>query len=79
MYYSKKKAVDVPLEMTAVWHCTQEGCNGWMRDNFAFEVVPTCHRCNTPMVSGMKELPVLVNTRDNQKTLGKGKLIGPSN
>mgnify|MGYP001178166699 CR=1 FL=1 len=75
MYYSKKKETEVPLEMTAVWYCAQDGCNGWMRDNFSFEEAPTCHFCHTPMVSGMRELPVLVNSREIQKSNLKGKQI----
>ncbi|WP_256758647.1 cold-shock protein [Cohnella sp. WQ 127256] len=76
MYSRKKVLEEIPEEMTAVWSCTSEGCNGWMRDNFAFETVPTCGLCHKPMESGMKMLPLLVNTNRDQKTLRKGVSIG---
>ncbi len=75
MYYSRKKPEDIPHEVTAIWSCAQEGCNGWIRDNFAFEVVPTCHQCQSPMKKSMVELPVLINTREDQKVLKKGVQI----
>ncbi|WP_338046519.1 cold-inducible protein YdjO-related protein [Paenibacillus tepidiphilus] len=37
MYYSRKRLlVDLPEEMTTIWSCTNEKCNGWIRDNFVF-------------------------------------------
>ncbi|WP_027086086.1 cold-shock protein [Cohnella panacarvi] len=62
MYSRKKTFEEIPEEMTAIWSCESEGCNGWMRDNFSLEAIPTCHVCQTPMVSGMRMLPQLVNT-----------------
>ncbi|WP_028559372.1 cold-shock protein [Paenibacillus pinihumi] len=68
MYYSRKKPVgDYEQEMTAIWSCTQESCNGWMRDDFSFEVVPTCSQCNSPMLRSMKSLPVLINSSYGNK------------
>jgi hypothetical protein len=75
MYYSRKKLEDIPQEVTAVWSCSREGCNGWMRDNFAFATVPTCHQCHSPMKRTERRLPVLENTREDQKFLKKGILI----
>jgi hypothetical protein len=75
MYYSRKKLEDIPQEVTAIWFCTREGCNGWMRDNFAFATLPTCHQCHSPMKSSIRQLPVLVNTREDQKILKQGILI----
>ncbi|PYI51330.1 cold-shock protein [Paenibacillus flagellatus] len=72
MYYSRKRLEDIPQEVTAIWSCIREGCNGWIRDNFAFAEVPTCHLCQSPMKKSMSELPVLVNTREDQKFLKKG-------
>lgn len=72
MYSRKKSLEEIPEEMTAIWLCTKEDCNGWMRDNFAFEAVPTCRQCQSPMVSSMKMLPPLINTNQNQKFLKKG-------
>ncbi|MDF2671632.1 MAG: hypothetical protein K0R67_3938 [Paenibacillus sp.] len=76
MYSRRKPLEDLVVEMTAIWSCETEGCKGWIRDNFAFEVVPTCHVCLAPMVRSMKVLPLLVNTRTDQKTLKKGIEIG---
>lgn len=60
MYYSRKRpAEEIPTEMTAIWSCTKEGCNGWIRDDYSFEDVPTCSQCNSPMLRSMKSLPVL--------------------
>ncbi|QHW31881.1 hypothetical protein GZH47_14250 [Paenibacillus rhizovicinus] len=60
MYYSRKKPIaDLPTEMTPIWSCTKEGCNGWMRKNYSFEEVPTCAQCKSPMTNDMKELPIL--------------------
>lgn len=75
MYSRKKSLEDIPEEITAIWSCTKEGCNGWMRDNFAFEVEPICRQCHSPMVSSMKKLPTLANTNLNQKLLKKGVQI----
>ncbi|MBW7476055.1 cold-shock protein [Paenibacillus oenotherae] len=75
MYSRKKSLEEIPEELTAIWSCSNEGCNSWMRDNFAFEAVPTCRQCSSPMVSSTKMLPLLVNTNSNQKALKKGVQI----
>lgn len=75
MYNRKKPAEEVPEESTKVWTCETEGCNSWMRDNFAFDHVPNCTFCHAPMVSGMKMLPTLVNTNADMKSLKKGTAI----
>lgn len=61
MYSRKKPLEEVPQENTAIWMCSEEGCNGWIRDNFSFECVPTCWQCNSPMVRGERMLATLVN------------------
>lgn len=61
MYSRKKTIEEIPHEVTAVWVCTKEGCTGWIRDDFAFEVIPTCWQCQSPMTSSTKNLPLLVN------------------
>jgi hypothetical protein len=67
MYNSRKKPLeDIPEEMTAIWSCTNESCKGWMRDNFAFSVQPTCIQCQSVMVKSEKKLAVLLNTSPNQ-------------
>ncbi|RRJ63241.1 hypothetical protein EHV15_10160 [Paenibacillus oralis] len=67
MYYSRKRLTsDLPEEMTMIWSCTNEKCNGWMRDNFVFLAQPKCAQCNSFMEKGEKMLPVLANTSPNQ-------------
>ncbi len=57
MYNSRKKPMDeIPEEITTVWNCASDTCNGWMRDNFAFSVEPTCPICGSAMVKGEKKL-----------------------
>ena len=75
MYFRKKSLEDIPTEDTAIWSCTQECCTGWMRDNFAFEYVPTCWQCNSPMTRSMKILPLLVNKNFDMKAIKKGITI----
>ncbi|WP_322907225.1 cold-shock protein [Paenibacillus campi] len=68
MYYSRKSPMDdLPEEMTAIWSCTNEKCNGWMRDNFVLSVQPRCGQCNSLMEKSERLLPVLTNTSPNQK------------
>ncbi|MCD9022065.1 cold-shock protein [Cohnella silvisoli] len=75
MYFRKKSTEDLPHEETAIWSCNTAGCKGWIRDNFAFENLPTCHLCLSPMVSGVRMLPLLANTNKDMKTLKQGTLI----
>ena len=62
MYSRKKTFEELPQAMTAVWSCTRDDCNGWMRANFSFEDEPDCPKCHSAMVSEMRSLPVLINT-----------------
>lgn len=59
-----KHSEELPKENTLIWSCTNDGCKGWMRENFAFENKPVCFLCKSPMVSDMKMLPLLVNSND---------------
>lgn len=62
MYNSRKKPLeDVPTALTVIWSCSNEACNGWMRDNFSFSSVPTCAQCDSVMVKDEKVLDVLEN------------------
>jgi len=76
MYSRKKTFEEIPEELTAIWSCTSDDCNGWMRDNFAFSNAPTCVLCSAPMKSGTRMLPQIVNTNRDQKSLRKGVPIG---
>lgn len=63
MYNSKKKPMEeVPTALTVIWACSDENCNGWMRDNFTFSAVPTCPQCHSTMIKDEKVLDVLENT-----------------
>ncbi|NEW06713.1 hypothetical protein GK047_11875 [Paenibacillus sp. SYP-B3998] len=75
MYFRRKLIEDFPQVDTAIWSCMKEDCKGWIRDNFAFENVPTCHQCLSPMISSVKMLPLLANSNKNMKLLNKGKQI----
>ena len=67
MYNSRKRPLeDLPEEVTSIWSCTNEQCNGWMRDNFSFSNEPTCPQCQSAMVKSEKKLSILVNTSPNQ-------------
>ncbi|WP_410512891.1 cold-shock protein [Paenibacillus sp. BR2-3] len=72
MNYRKKPLEEIPEENTAIWACTSDGCNGWMRDNFAFEHAPSCRLCDSPMERSMKMLPILLNSNGDLKSLKKG-------
>jgi hypothetical protein len=54
-----------------IWSCTNEGCNGWMRDSFSFKEVPVCLQCKSPMVSSEKNLPVLMSSDQEVKRFKK--------
>ena len=66
MYNSQRKTEDVPPELTVIWSCSNEGCKGWMRDNFAFSTEPVCPQCQSSMIKGEKMLPPVVNTSPSQ-------------
>ena len=72
MYYSRRRPLeDFPKEMTAIWSCTREDCKGWMRNNYSFEDVPACPQCKSPMISSMKNLPILLDSTYEVKTVLK--------
>ncbi|MDF2723894.1 MAG: hypothetical protein K0Q59_3569 [Paenibacillus sp.] len=66
--FRKKDVEDLPKVNTPIWICTNDGCKGWMRDNFAFGNKPHCCLCSSPMVNDMRMLPVLVNSNDDLKS-----------
>ncbi|GAB7055851.1 hypothetical protein JCM16163A_25970 [Paenibacillus sp. YK5] len=61
MYFSKRDIEPLQQEETAVWACSKEECSCWMRDDFSFEVEPSCPICSSFMIRGTRMLPVLVN------------------
>ncbi|MBW5447715.1 hypothetical protein GE107_16800 [Cohnella sp. CFH 77786] len=72
MAYRGKPVEELPLEETVIWTCGNEDCNVWIRDNFSFATVPVCHRCHSPMISGVKMLPPLMNTNKDMKSIKEG-------
>jgi len=62
MYNSRRKPLDLPQELTAVWSCTSDECKGWMRDNFVFAHLPVCPQCQAGMVKSERLLYVVANT-----------------
>ncbi|WP_010272926.1 cold-shock protein [Paenibacillus senegalensis] len=69
MYYSRKRPMEeIQTELTAIWSCSKEGCNGWMRANYSFEDVPSCSQCHSPMLRSMKSLPILLDSSYGLKT-----------
>jgi len=58
---------DLPKELTTIWSCTKEGCNGWIRASYSFEAIPVCAQCQSPMVRSMKVLPKLVSSDQELK------------
>lgn len=68
MYNSRRKPLlDLPEELTSIWSCIKEECNGWTRDNFVFMAQPTCVLCGAPMEKGERMLSIVANTSPNQK------------
>ncbi|WP_336433218.1 cold-shock protein [Ferroacidibacillus organovorans] len=75
LYFRKEAAEEVIQEITSVWLCTKESCNGWMRDNFAFDESPACGLCQSPMVKDTKLLPQLQNLSMDMKVSRRGVKI----
>ncbi|PYI54462.1 cold-inducible protein YdjO-related protein [Paenibacillus flagellatus] len=63
---------ELPLEETEIWSCTNDGCNGWMRDDFAFDHTPTCRLCLSPMTRTMKMVPAIAGPSGGAKPLKSG-------
>lgn len=75
MNYRKKTTEEIPEELTPVWTCTSDDCNGWMRDNFTFDYSPSCPLCSASMEKGTRMLPLLANNNIDIKALKKGVQI----
>ncbi|SFI81228.1 Cold-inducible protein YdjO [Paenibacillus sp. UNC496MF] len=72
MYNSRKRIpVEYPTEMTAIWSCTKDDCNGWMRQRYSFEDSPVCAQCGSPMEACEKELPILYDSGLDRKAAEK--------
>lgn len=77
MNNKRKFTVDLPLEVTGIWSCTSDSCNGWMREEFALDPVPTCRLCQSPMVRTTRMAPVVsgvgVSGSVKDHTVGNGE------
>lgn len=63
----KRPLENLPKEMTTIWSCTKEGCNGWIRASYSFEKVPVCAKCQSSMVKSEKILPKLFSSDQELK------------
>jgi hypothetical protein len=55
-FYRKE---EVPEVETAVWSCTSDDCQGWMRESYSFEEKPACPLCDSVMEQETRVLPEL--------------------
>lgn len=60
-YFNKSNQEPLPKDDISTWECTQDGCNGWMRKNFASSH-PSCPLCGNEMISGTRHITVLANS-----------------
>ncbi|TLS37416.1 cold-shock protein [Pseudalkalibacillus caeni] len=56
-FFSKQQPEPIPEVETSVWSCTNDGCSGWMRENFSFEATPACPLCASTMQPEVRMLP----------------------
>jgi len=71
LFLRKPQPEETPQELTDIWNCSNDGCNGWMRADFAFESEPVCILCKSPMEKGTKMLPPLVDSNFEHKNAPK--------
>jgi len=57
--FSRGRREPVPEVETTIWACTDDDCNGWMRDSFSFAEEPTCPFCQSEMTKETRILPQL--------------------
>lgn len=59
--YSRKTFEEIEQRETEVWACTNQDCNGWMRQDFSFVDTPACPLCHNSMEKEARMLPVIEN------------------
>jgi len=59
MAFSRRSKEPVPEVETNVWSCTNEDCQGWMRESFSFAKEPECPLCKSEMEQEVRVLPIL--------------------
>lgn len=57
--FSRGRREPLPEVETIVWSCTNDDCNGWMRDSFSFQEEPNCPLCESEMLKETRVLPKL--------------------
>jgi hypothetical protein len=55
-----KPQEEVPVYETEVWNCVGTDCNGWMRNDYAFQQQPDCPFCGGSMTRDSRMLPELL-------------------
>lgn len=59
MAFSRGPKEPVQEVETKVWACTNDDCQGWMRESYSFEEEPQCPLCQSEMKTEMRVLPEL--------------------
>ncbi|WP_217588467.1 cold-shock protein [Lentibacillus saliphilus] len=59
MSFSRRPKEPVPEVETNVWACTNDDCQGWMRESFSFDETPKCPLCKADMKQEVRTLPEL--------------------
>lgn len=59
MAFSREPKEPLPQVETNVWSCTNDDCQGWMRESFSFNKEPECPLCQSEMEQEVRILPVL--------------------
>lgn len=59
MAFSRGPKEPVQEVETKIWSCTNQDCNGWMRESYSFAEVPECPLCHSSMEQDVRMLPEL--------------------
>lgn len=59
MAFSRGPKEPLPEVETNIWACTNEECQGWMRESFSFDAEPACPLCSSEMEKEVRMLPEL--------------------
>lgn len=57
--FSRGRKEPLPEVETNIWSCTNDDCQGWMRESFSFNETPKCPLCQSVMKEEVKILPKL--------------------
>ncbi|HLR65639.1 MAG TPA: cold-shock protein [Virgibacillus sp.] len=59
MSFSRGPKEPVAEVDTKVWACTNDECQGWMRESYCFDSEPECPLCHSSMKQEIRVLPEL--------------------